>query len=113
VAAGAIQLTLNGGAGDDILIGGDGNDNLNGGLGDDVLIGGPGIDTLDGGGGGDIVIQLVGGGDVVTSAIAAGDTWLTGHARIVDGKTVIQVGGKQHTLPRADLSRLLPAVQRG
>ena len=42
LAAGSIQLTADGGVGNDILIGGDGNDNLFGGDGDDVLIGGPG-----------------------------------------------------------------------
>ena len=42
LAAGAIQLTADGGDGDDVLIGGDGNDSLLGGAGDDVLIGGPG-----------------------------------------------------------------------
>ena len=57
LAAGAIQLTADGGDGDDVLVGGDGNDVLLGGDGDDVLIGGPGIDVLDGGPGDDVVIQ--------------------------------------------------------
>ena len=48
LGAGSIQLTANGGDGDDILVGGDGNDVLNGNAGDDVLIGGPGLDVLDG-----------------------------------------------------------------
>ena len=55
--AGAIQLTADGGDGDDILIGGPGNDVLLGGLGDDVLIGGPGLRILDGGPGDNILIQ--------------------------------------------------------
>ena len=80
---------------------------LHGGAGDDVLIGGPGIDVLDGGGGDDIVIQLVGGGDTLTSAAPAGKEWLAAHARIVDGKTVLDVGGKKRTLPHADLSQLV------
>ena len=42
LAADAIQLTADGGDGDDVLIGGAGNDTLLGGAGDDVLIGGPG-----------------------------------------------------------------------
>jgi Ca2+-binding RTX toxin-like protein len=57
LAAGAIQLTADGGAGDDVLIGGAGNDTLLGGAGDDVLIGGPGQDVLDGGSGDNILIQ--------------------------------------------------------
>jgi Ca2+-binding RTX toxin-like protein len=57
LTAGAIQLTGNGGDGDDILVGGDGADVLSGGAGDDVLVGGPGIDVLDGGDGDNVVIQ--------------------------------------------------------
>ena len=52
----AIQLTANGGDGDDVLIGSAGNDTLTGGNGDDVLIGGGGVDVLDGGPGDNIVI---------------------------------------------------------
>jgi Ca2+-binding RTX toxin-like protein len=57
LAAGAISLTLDGGNGDDVLLGSAGNDTLLGGQGDDVLIGGPGQDTLDGGPGNNILIQ--------------------------------------------------------
>ncbi len=95
--------------GGDVLIGGEGNDVLLGGPGDDVLIGGPGIDTLDGGGDDDVIIQLV-GDDTVTSATVADTQWLKKHARIVGGKTVLDVGGKQRTLPRADLSGLIQDV---
>ena len=89
-----------------MLIGGDGNDVLLGGPGDDVLIGGPGNDTIDGGDGDNIVIQTF-GADTVTSATAAGKDWLATHARTVDGKTVLDVGGKPRTLPHADLSQLI------
>jgi Ca2+-binding RTX toxin-like protein len=57
LAAGAIQLTADGGDGNDVLIGGGGNDTLVGGAGDDVLIGGPGQDILNGAPGTDILIQ--------------------------------------------------------
>jgi Ca2+-binding RTX toxin-like protein len=57
LAVGGIQLTADGGVGDDILIGGDGNDTLLGGDGDDVLVGGLGLDILDGGSGDNVVIQ--------------------------------------------------------
>ena len=52
-----IQLTADGGDGNDVLIGSPGNDTLLGGAGDDVLIGGPGADILDGGTGNNILIQ--------------------------------------------------------
>lgn len=54
---GAIQLTANGGDGNDVLLGGAGNDILLGNAGDDVLLGGPGTDVLDGGAGDNILIQ--------------------------------------------------------
>jgi Ca2+-binding RTX toxin-like protein len=109
LAAASIQLTADGGDGADVLIGGDGNDVLSGGAGDDVIIGGPGTDVIDGGDGDDVEIPLV-GGDTVTSATAAGKDWLARHARIVGGKTVLEVGGKERTLPRADLSKLIRAT---
>ena len=105
LAAGSIQLTADGGDGDDVLIGGAGDDTLLGGAGDDVLLGGPGTDTIDGGPGNNIVIQgLV--AEPVTSATIVGEAWLTTHARTVDGNTVLDVGGKDRTLPRADLDQL-------
>ena len=109
VAAGAIQLTIDGGIDDDVLIGGDGNDVLVGGEGDDVLIGGPGNDVIDGSAGDDVEIQLAGGElavsstDAVTSATTADEQWLADHVRTVDGKTVVDVGGVARTLPRAIL----------
>ena len=103
--ADSLLLTLDGGDGDDILIGGDGDDTLLGGPGDDVLIGGPGNDTIDGDGGSNIVIDF--GANTLTSATVAGKQWLKAHVHIVHGKTVIRVGGKQRTLPRADLSQLI------
>jgi Ca2+-binding RTX toxin-like protein len=57
LAAGAVTLTEDGGAGNDVLTGSDGDDVLLGGSDDDVLIGGPGDDTLDGGTGNNILIQ--------------------------------------------------------
>jgi Ca2+-binding RTX toxin-like protein len=106
LAATAMLLTLDGGDGDDILIGGDGDDVLLGGAGDDVLIGGPGVDTIDGGPGDDVVIDD--GANAVTSAAVADKHWLKKHIRVDDkGKTKVKVGGKERTLPRADLSQLV------
>ncbi|MFL6005719.1 MAG: beta strand repeat-containing protein [Gaiellaceae bacterium] len=105
VAVGAIQLTLDGGNADDVLIGGSGDDVLRGGPGDDVLLGGPGIDTIDGGGGNDIIIQEF-TADATTSATVVGEDWLADHARTVDGKTVLSVGDEKWTLPETDVSAL-------
>jgi Ca2+-binding RTX toxin-like protein len=57
LAAGAIQLTADGGDGDDVLIGSAGDDTLIGGAGDDILEGGPGQDVLNGAPGNDTLIQ--------------------------------------------------------
>jgi Ca2+-binding RTX toxin-like protein len=109
VAAGAVQLTLDGGDESDVLIGGDGDDILRGGAGDDVLIGSPGNDAFDGGDGDNIVIQLD-GSDTVASATVADRAWAAKSVRIKNGKTKVNAGGKEHTLPRADLSHLTQDV---
>lgn len=57
-------VTLDGGAGNDVLLGGSKNDLLIGGIGREMLIGGLGIDTLSGDAGDDILI-----GGTITSAI--------------------------------------------
>ena len=100
LAATAALLTVDGGEDDDVLIGGDGADILLGGAGDDVLIGGPGLDTLDGGLGDDVELDTIA---AVTSAAPAGKKWLAKHARSENGKTVLDVGGEERRLPRADL----------
>jgi Ca2+-binding RTX toxin-like protein len=109
LAANAALLTEDGGDGDDVLIGGAGNDVIRGGAGDDVLIGGAGSDSLDGGPGDNVVLDSF-AGDAGTSAAAAGQAWLTTHARTVNGKTVLNVGGEQRKLPRAGLAQLVRDV---
>ena len=104
--AGAIQLTADGGQGNDVIIGGAGNDTLLGGPGDDVLLGGGGTDVIDGGDGDDIEIQLapagptqlVASGDRVSSATPADAEWVMSHVHIVGGATVIDLAGKQYRL---------------
>jgi Ca2+-binding RTX toxin-like protein len=109
LAADSALLTLDGGDGDDVLLGGAGNDTLLGGAGDDVLIGGPGTDTLDGGPGSNVVIDAF-AANAISSAAVVGKQWLKTHARVVDGKTVLKVGGKKRTLPRADRTQLVRAA---
>ena len=72
-------LTLNGDAGDDIVIGGAGDDTLTGGEDDDVLIGGAGTDNLDGGPGDDVLLE----GEVVANGRIAGQRWLAAHADLL------------------------------
>ena len=94
--------------GDDVLIGGAGDDAIFGGNGDDVLIGGPGNDLLDGGPGNNIIIQAPEAkGNTVRSATVVGKNWVATHARVIDGKTVLDIGGKQRTVPQVTLSQLL------
>ncbi|MBW4553325.1 MAG: hypothetical protein KME35_19760 [Aphanocapsa sp. GSE-SYN-MK-11-07L] len=66
-----IQLTLEGGAGNDVLTGSSGNDVLVGGDGDDGLIGGLGADTLTGGAGRDRFRfnSVQDGADVITDFV--------------------------------------------
>lgn len=104
VVAGAVLLTLSGGAGDDVLLGGAGDDTILGGANDDVLLGGPGNDVLDGGAGDDVEIQ---GTDAARlTADAAAQDWLATHASTVNGKTVLDLGSRTVTLPQAQLSQL-------
>jgi Ca2+-binding RTX toxin-like protein len=55
--AGVIALKIDGGPGNDVLVGSAGDDVLLGGDGDDILTGGPGLDVLDGGSGNNVIIQ--------------------------------------------------------
>jgi Ca2+-binding RTX toxin-like protein len=107
LAANSALLTATGGDGDDVLIGGAGNDTLLGGAGDDVLIGGPGTDTLDGEGGDNVVLQLV-GTNRVQSAKVVGARWKKNHTRkTAKGKTVLRYDGDRYRLPRAKLRKLV------
>ena len=42
----------------------------------------------------------------MASAAVAGTDWVPTHTHKANGKTVLEVGGKEHTLPRADLDQL-------
>jgi Ca2+-binding RTX toxin-like protein len=101
VPAGSMLLTLNGDAGDDVVIGGAGDDILTGGEDDDVLIGGAGMDNLDGGPGDDVLLE----GEVVANGQVRGQNWLAAHAERVNGTTVLEHAGNTFSLPEANLVR--------
>jgi RTX calcium-binding nonapeptide repeat (4 copies) len=75
-SASAMQNVMNGGDGNDTLIGGSANDELNGGNNDDILIGNDGVDFLNAGAGVDFVDG--GSGDDYLSAPAGIDTLIGG-----------------------------------
>ena len=72
--AAGMQLTENGGDGNDILLGGPGNDILSGGAGDDILIGNGGLDTLDGGTGNNIVFNAAMNGSTTAGATSGANS---------------------------------------
>lgn len=55
-SAATADVTINSGAGNDIITGGAGDDTLNGGAGNDIITGGLGGDTLTGGAGDDVFV---------------------------------------------------------
>jgi Ca2+-binding RTX toxin-like protein len=100
VAAGSALFAADAGEGDDLAIGGAGDDTLRGGPGDDVLIGGAGIDTLDGGPGDNVLID----GENIVSGVVEDQQWLDNHTHEEGGQTVLENGGKSYTVPAADLA---------
>ncbi len=86
-------VAMDGGSGDDTLIGSAGNDTLIGGSGNDLLVGGAGVDTLDGGSGNDLLLVTQGGTGGARELCIGG----TGRDRIAlaisDGSSVDVRGG--------------------
>ena len=75
LASTSIVLTMNGDAGNDVLVGSQGNDTINGGSGDDLITAGDGNDTIDGGADTD----TIDGGPGIDTAI----NWRERHQRPV------------------------------
>jgi len=113
VAAGSIGLVLDGGEGNDAIIGSAGDDVLIGGPGDDVLIGNGGNDTFIAGPGADVVIQGFAAGagseDVIDLRGIAGAqdfASVIAHASDVDGNAVLDLGGEHVTLENVSVASL-------
>ncbi|MEM9061105.1 MAG: Hint domain-containing protein [Pseudomonadota bacterium] len=68
-------VTIDGGAGNDVVLGSTAADSITGGAGDDLILGGAGNDTLTGGSGNDtFFVQSGDGTDVITDFTAGSDT---------------------------------------
>ena len=80
--AGLIQLTIDGGAGNDTITGGDGNDMLIGGDGNDIVIGGRGNDTALLGAGDDTFVWNPGDGSDTVEGQDGFDTLLFNGANV-------------------------------
>jgi Ca2+-binding RTX toxin-like protein len=106
-----MQLTANGGDGDDVLIGSPGNDTLNGNAGDDVLIGGAGQDILDGGTGNNVVIQSIianpGGSAMASNAAHAASMALLGQFM---ASTFVAAGDGHGATPIAEMPQNQPPL---
>jgi Ca2+-binding RTX toxin-like protein len=100
LAADTAPITIDLGDGDDVGIGGAGNDTILGGNGDDVLLGNDGVDTLDGGPGDNVLID----GENLTAGVAEDRAWLDNHTEVVNGETVLDTGAKTYALPDADIT---------
>jgi Ca2+-binding RTX toxin-like protein len=97
-----MQLTANGGDGDDILIGSAGNDTLTGGAGDDTLVGNGGQDILDGGTGNNTLLRAPVVGSASTSdGSPAGSAALLGQFM---ASSFVSAGEGHGAVPIADPS---------
>jgi Ca2+-binding RTX toxin-like protein len=89
-----IQLTVDGGAGNDSITGGDGNDVLRGGDGNDLIIGGRGSDALFGGAGDDTFVWNPGDGSDVIEGQDGTDTMQFNGANVAEQMDLTANGGR-------------------
>ncbi|MGH8031263.1 MAG: peroxidase family protein, partial [Luteimonas sp.] len=98
------HIVLGGTAGNDILIGGDGDDTLWGDAGDDYLEGGYGNDEIFGGDGDDI-IQDMGGDDVIHGG-AGNDVIQAGNSTIAGFNLILAGPGQDFIITNEDISEI-------
>ena len=92
--AGLINLTLDGGDGNDTITGGDGNDMLIGGAGNDVVIGGRGNDNAQLGSGDDTFVWNPGDGSDTVEGGAGTDTLVFNGANVNEKVDISANGGR-------------------
>jgi hypothetical protein len=125
VAPAAAVLTLNGGAGNDVITGWSGNDTIDAGTGDDTIVVSSGTDTVDGGTGADTLkVQGNAAANNVT-VTATNATTLTFAGNLVTGATTVagleefrvELGDNNDTLtldlPNAQLINAFPIFYDG
>jgi Ca2+-binding RTX toxin-like protein len=106
LTAAAGRLTINGGGGDDIIVGGPNLDSLEGGAGDDRLTGGPNNaakpakEPISGGEGNDVMIWNNGDGDDINAGGDGADETLFNNGTADDVMTVSSLAGGAHRLNR-------------
>ena len=100
-----LEVTNNGGGGNDILVGNSGFNTLNGGGGQDVLFGAGGFDTLNGDGGNDILVGGL-GNDTLTGG-AGMDTYRFAESGSAHRDTILDYDIADQE--KLDLSALLDA----
>lgn len=92
--AGLIQLTVDGGAGNDTITGGDGNDLLIGGDGNDIITGGRGNDTVLMGAGDDTFVWNPGDGSDVVEGQGGNDTMQFNGTNVAEKIDISTNGGR-------------------
>ena len=97
--AGLIQLTLDGGAGNDTITGGDGNDTLIGGDGNDVVVGGRGNDVALLGAGDDTFVWNPGDGSDTVEGQAGFDTLVFNGANVNENINISANGTRVTAVP--------------
>jgi Ca2+-binding RTX toxin-like protein len=110
---GGAKLTLDGGDGNDVLIGTGGDDVLLGGAGDDIIYGGGGHDIIDGGSGTNLIRNFDAGMDQLDMRQVAGGhdlSWVLAHGHDVNGDVVFDFGTEQMTVQHESLAALAPSA---
>jgi Ca2+-binding RTX toxin-like protein len=92
--AGTVQLTIDGGAGNDTITGGDGNDILIGGDGNDTITGGRGNDTATLGNGNDTFVWNPGDGSDIVEGQAGTDTLVFNGANVAENIDISANGSR-------------------
>src|ERR1700690_2585163 len=92
--ASLINITVDGGAGNDTITGGDGNDRLLGGDGNDIITGGRGNDTLFGGSGEDTFIWNPGDGSDTVEGQDGTDTLVFNGANVNENVSITANHGR-------------------